>query len=67
MNEYVVSWTDKKGNEFYSDFLPKDNAIKLFDEICINKVDNEQVEACLYNPDDEILNKYNNIENKYIV
>ena len=64
MNEYQVSWTDEIGNEFFSDFLDIENANKLFDEICINKVDYTQIEACLYDPDDFPIKTYNNIECK---
>ncbi|WP_018592641.1 hypothetical protein [Terrisporobacter glycolicus] len=64
MKEYKVSWTDIRGNEFFSEEYGYDEALQLYNEICADKVDNEQIEARLYNSD-ILLKRFDNIENKY--
>lgn len=46
---YKVSWIDINNQEWFSDNMNRYDATKLFDEICKDKVDYEQVKACLYN------------------
>lgn len=67
MNDYKVSWTDNEGLEFFSEYLKREDAFILFNEICKNKVDEDQIEACLYDPDNFPIKTYNNIENKLYV
>ena len=45
----------------------REDAFILFNEICENKVDEDQIEACLYDPDNFPIKTYNNIENKLYV
>ena len=48
MNNYKVSWMDGNNNEWFSDDMNRYEATKLYNEICNDKVDDEQVKACLY-------------------
>ena len=67
MKEYKVSWTDIRGNEFFSEEYGYDEALQLYNEICVDKVDDEQIEARLYDLNDAILKRFNSIENKYYI
>lgn len=67
MKEYKVSWTDIKGNEFFSEKYGYNEALQLYNEICANKVDDEQIEARLYGLDDIMLKRFDYIENKYYI
>lgn len=67
MNNYQVSWLDDKGLELYSGWIDYESAIDLFNEICEETVDYNQVEARLYGPHDVLLKRFDNIENKLYV
>lgn len=67
MKEYKVSWCDLEGNEFFSEEYGYDEALQLYNEICVDKVDDEQIEARLYDLNDAILKRFNSIENKYYI
>ena len=67
--DYIVSWEDKEGNEFYNEWMDFASARELFYKISgsdENKVDPSQVSCELWSdPDNKVLMKYDNIENKY--
>lgn len=69
MNDYIVSWTDINGNEFFNDWMPFNQAIELFYAISgseENKVDNTQIFCELYSDvDNKTILKYDNITNEY--
>ena len=65
MNYYQVSWIDNEGLELYSGWIDYKNAINLFNDICKDKVDDEQIEARFWGENDTLLKRFNNIENKY--
>lgn len=65
MKEYKVSWTDIKGIEFFSEEYGYNEALQLYNDICVDKVDDEQIEARLYGLNDVILKRFDYIENKY--
>lgn len=67
MKEYKVSWTDIRGNEFFSEEYGYDEALQLYNEICVDKVDDEQIEARLYGSNDVILEQFDNTESKYYI
>lgn len=58
MNNYKVSWIDIHNNEWFSDDMDIYNATKLYNEICNDKVDNEQIEARLWGENDIILKRF---------
>ena len=66
---YIVSWFDREGNEWLSDWCKFAEAKKLFIEISggdENKVDPSQVRCELYSDaSGKVLMGYDNIENKY--
>lgn len=64
MNNYQVSWLDNEGLELYSGWIDYESAITLFEDICKEKVDYNQVEARLYTANDVLLKRFDNIENK---
>lgn len=64
MNNYQVSWLDNEGLELYSGWIDYESAIDLFNEICEETVDYNQVEARLYTANDVLLKRFDNIENK---
>ena len=64
-NNYVVSFIDLEGNEWFSEDLSKAAAYNLFSEIAINKEDDKQVKCNLYF-DDVVIEEYDNIEERFI-
>ena len=62
MKEYKVSWTDTKGIEFFSEEYGYNEALQLYDDICADKVDDEQIEARLYNSN-IVLKRFDNMQN----
>ena len=67
MNNYQVSWLDNEGLELYSGWIDYESAITLFEDICKEKVDYNQVECRLYGEYDVLLKRFDNIENKLYV
>lgn len=64
--DYLVSWFDIEGREWFGDFTTLRDAAELFNHICENKVDTSQIRCELWSDiDNKILMKYDNIENKY--
>lgn len=64
MNDYQVSWIDNEGEELYSGWIDYETAITLFEDICKEKVDYNQVECRLYGEYDVLIKRFDNIENK---
>lgn len=48
MLDYKVSWLNNENQEWFSEWMNKEDAIKLFYEISTNKVDEEQTKCNLY-------------------
>lgn len=67
MNNFQISWIDNEGLELYSDCMDYKNAVNLFNDICKEKVDIDQVEARFLGKNNILLKRYNNIENKYYI
>lgn len=67
MNWFQVSWLDNEGLELYSGWIDYESAITLFEDICKEKVDYNQVECRLYGEYDVLLKRFDNIENKLYV
>ena len=64
--DYIVSWFDKEGNEWFGEFTDLRSAFEIFNSICDNIVDLEQVACHIWSDiDNKSLVGYSNIENKY--
>lgn len=64
--DYVVSWLDIHGHEWFGDFTTLRDAAELFNFICENKVDPEQVACQIWSDaDNKTLIRYDNIGKKY--
>ena len=62
---YIVSWFDKEGYEWFGDFMELEEAARLFNET-IEPFDMDQVSCQIWSYiDKKYLVKYSNIENKY--
>lgn len=64
--DYLVSWFDTEGREWFGDFTTLRDAAELFNLICENKVDPEQVACEIWSDaDNKTLIRYDNIGKKY--
>ena len=62
---YIVSWSDKDGNEWFGDFMILEEAAILFNET-IEPFDIDQISCQIWSYiDKKYIAKYSNIENKY--
>ena len=65
-SNYSVSWKDKEGNKWESDFLTIEEASTLFNKLVDDPDDDDQVECSLWSfIDCKNLVRYSNIENKF--
>ena len=66
ISNYNVSWKDKEGNKWESDFLTIEEASTLFNKLVDDPDDDNQIECSLWSCIDcKDLVRYSNIDNKY--
>ena len=65
-SNYSVSWKDKEGNKWESDFLTIEEASTLFNKLVDDPDDDDQVECSLWSfIDCKNLVRYSNLEHKF--